>query len=247
MTKRSPTAERLEDVWPALRAGDPEAVHTARKLTRRAQAELRVAGARGRVRRAWRDLRRAAAPLRDHDVAGGHLRAALADLGAPETLLTRFGEEWAARRTALLAGTRWPEPPPAYDLKGGWKVRARKLAAEDADDLLAEGEAALASADTEMWHAWRKNLKRHRYTLGLLGDVPTPLTDVLDALGRLQDTEVTTALLRDDEGLRALLGGYRDLLLVHEAAAGQAARAWVRALFPAFARTLGETPPEKSA
>lgn len=243
MTKRSPTAARLEDLWPDLKAGDPGAVHAARKLTRRAQAELRVAGAGGKVRRAWRDLRRAAAPLRDHDVAGEHLRAALVGLGAPPPLLGRFDTEWAARRAALLAGTDWPQRPPAYDLKGGWRGRARKLAAGDVDDLIEEGEAALASEDTQAWHDWRKNLKRHRYTLDLLGDVPTPLTDVLDALGRLQDTEVTTALLRGDPTLGGLLGEFRDQLLVRETAAGKAARAWVRTLFPAFAqalRTAGE-------
>ncbi|BDP40651.1 CHAD domain-containing protein [Deinococcus aetherius] len=238
MTKRSPTAARLEEVWPALKAGDPGAVHAARKLTRRAQAELRVAGAGGKVRRAWRDLRRAAAPLRDHDVAGSHLRAALVGLGAPPPLLDRFDAEWSARRAGLLAGTEWPQRPPSYDLKGGWKGRARKLAAGDVDDLIREGEAALASEDTAVWHEWRKNLKRYRYTLDLLGDVPTPLTDVLDALGRLQDTEVTTTLLRDDPALVGLLGEFRDQLLVREAAAGKAARAWVRTLFPAFAGAL---------
>ncbi|WP_102128589.1 CHAD domain-containing protein, partial [Deinococcus planocerae] len=197
---------------------------------------------------AWRDLRRAAAPLRDHDVAGGHLHAALVGLGAPPPLLDRFDAEWVARRAALLAGTDWPQKPPAYDLKGGWKGRARKLAAGDVDDLIGEGEAALASEDTQPWHDWRKNLKRHRYTLDLLGDVPTPLTDVLDALGRLQDTEVTTSLLRQDATLPGLLGEFRDQLIVREEAAGKAARAWVRTLFPAFSdalRTASE--PEKKA
>ena len=38
-----------------------------------------MAEASKKTERAWRDLRRAAAPLRDHDVAGGHLREALTD------------------------------------------------------------------------------------------------------------------------------------------------------------------------
>lgn len=45
MSRRSRAAERLKPLWDALRAGDPQAVHAARKLTRRAQAELRVAEA----------------------------------------------------------------------------------------------------------------------------------------------------------------------------------------------------------
>lgn len=236
MTRRSPAARRLRALWDELRAGDPVAVHEARKLSRRAGAELRVAGAGGRVRRAWRDLRRAAAPLRDHDVSGEHLRAALLDLGAPASVLSRFDRTWAARRSALLARTVWPERPPAFDLESGWKGRARRLAERDTPDLLRAGSAALASDDLPAWHDWRKRLKRHRYTLDLLGDVPGALTDVLDALGRLQDAEVLLERLHAEP---RLLRSYRPRLIAREEAARRTAQEQVRALFPELARQLG--------
>ncbi|GMA14718.1 CHAD domain-containing protein [Deinococcus metallilatus] len=235
MSQRSRAARRLKTLWDDLRAGDPQAVHAARKLTRRAQAELRVADAGRKTERAWRDLRRAAAPLRDHDVAGGHLRDALAELGVPEDTLAYFDRTWAERRAALLARTDWPGRPPAFDLHSGWKGRARRLIEQDGRKLLRDGEATLAGDDPEQWHAWRKRLKRYRYTLSLLGEVPPVVTDTLEALGRLQDAEVVLGLLHADPDL---LRYERDRLIAREEAARQEARARVRELFPALAEQL---------
>ncbi|MEW6421939.1 MAG: CHAD domain-containing protein [Deinococcota bacterium] len=242
MSKRSRAAERLKTLWDALRAGDPAAVHAARKLTRRAQAELRVAEAGKKTERAWRDLRRAAAPLRDHDVAGGHLRGALAELGVPESTLTYFDRTWAERRAALLAQTTWPELPPTFNLHRGWKGRARQLAEKDGQKLRRDGETVLASDDPEQWHAWRKRLKRYRYTLDLLGDVPPVVIGTLEALGRLQDAEVVLGFLRADPDL---LRYERDHLITREEAARLAARTRVRELFPALAEQLSG--PERTA
>ncbi|EYB66542.1 hypothetical protein DEIPH_ctg103orf0078 [Deinococcus phoenicis] len=247
MTQHSRTARRLKLLWDELRAGDPQAVHAARKLTRRAQAELRVARAGQKAERAWRDLRRAAAPLRDHDVAGGHLREALTELGAEPQTLAYFDRTWAERRAALLAQTVWPDRPKAYDLHRGWKGRARRLARKDGQRLLRDGEAALASEDPELWHAWRKRLKRYRYTLDLLGEVPPVLTGTLDALGRLQDAEVVLGLLHGDPDL---LRYERARLIAREEATRQAARAQVRELFPALVAALAEplsTPPRQDS
>lgn len=239
--KHSQAASRLEDLWDNLCAGDPGAVHAARKLTRRAQAELRVVDAGKKVERAWRDLRRAAAPLRDHDVAGGHLRDALAEMDVPQDTLAYFDRTWAERRAALLAGTVWPGRPPAFDLESGWKGRARRLIEQDGRKLSRDGEVALASGDSEQWHAWRKRLKRYRYTLNLLGDVPPVVTDTLEALGRLQDAEVVLALLHGDPDL---LRYERARLIAREEVAHNKAQARVRELFPALAEHLVGEPEE---
>lgn len=235
MSRRSEAAGRLRPLWAALTAGDPEAVHRARKLTRRAQAELRVADAGGKTERAWRDLRRAAAPLRDHDVAGDHLRQALTELDVPGDTLAYFDRTWAGRRAARLAATEWPEPPPAFKLRKGWKDRARRLIRKDGERLLAAGEAVLATHDAEQWHDWRKRLKRYRYTLALLGDVPPVLTDTLEALGRFQDAEVVLALLHGDPDL---LRFERARLIAREEVARNKAQERVRELFPELARLL---------
>lgn len=235
MSTRSPAARRLKPLWPRLQVGDPEAVHAARKLTRRAQAELRVADAGGKVARAWRDLRRAAAPLRDHDVTGEHLRDALAELGVEAATLAYFDHTWAERRTALLAATTWPAPPPAFELENGWKKRAHRLAHKDGARLLQDGQATLDSEDAEPWHAWRKRLKRLRYTLELVGEVPPALLETLEALGRLQDAEVVLGVLRADP---ELLRYERDRLMAREEEARRAARERVRALFPALTLEL---------
>ncbi|WP_104989737.1 CHAD domain-containing protein [Deinococcus sp. NW-56] len=235
MSRRSEAAGRLRPLWDALTAGDPEAVHRARKLTRRAQAELRVADAGGKTERAWRDLRRAAAPLRDHDVAGDHLRQALTELDVPGDTLAYFDRTWAERRAARLAATEWPDPPPAFKLKRGWKDRARRLIRKDGKRLLAAGEAVLATHDAEQWHDWRKRLKRYRYTLALLGEVPPVLTDTLEALGRFQDAEVVLELLHGDPDL---LRYERARLIAREEVARNKAQERVRELFPELARLL---------
>lgn len=243
MSRRSEAAERLRPLWDALTAGDPEAIHRARKLSRRAGAELRVAEAGKKTERAWRELRRAAAPLRDHDVAGGHILQALEALGAPPGTRSAFARSWALRRSGLLAATRWPAPPPSFRLKKGWEDRARRLLLRDRPRLLAAGEAALASADPEVRHDWRKRLKRTRYTWALLGEVPPALTDILEALGRFQDAEVVLGLLETHPDL---LRTRRGDLIAHEQRARAAAQEQVRELFPALAQVLAaELPPSE--
>ncbi|WP_245808322.1 CHAD domain-containing protein [Deinococcus hopiensis] len=221
----------MKATWDELCAGDEVAVHEARKLSRRAQAELRVSDAGGRKRRAWRDLRRAAAPLRDHDVTGEHLRAALTELGVEDSTLAYFDQTWAERRSRLLAQTVWPERPRGFDLKSGWRKEARHLAERDGRHLLKQGQAALNGGEPQAWHDWRKRLKRYRYTLELLGQVPPVLTEVLKALGRLQDAELVLALLHAEP---ALLRYERARLIAREEAARHAAQERVRELFPAL-------------
>ncbi|MFC6592186.1 CHAD domain-containing protein [Deinococcus lacus] len=238
---RSGLRKTLKGYWEQLKAGDPDPVHEARKLTRRAQAELRVAGAGKGVSRQWRDLRRAAAALRDHDVAGQHLAEALRELGAAPTYVRRFEQLWQARREELLRRTRWPKRPVGYDLPSGWTDRAHKLLSRDGRALQEAGEAlvqAPASEDaesSEAWHEWRKNLKQYRYTLELVGEVPGPLKRVLDSLGRLQDAEVILELLESDH---KLLPAYRTRLREREAAARLQAKSEVRREFSALAKVF---------
>lgn len=217
-----------------LEAGAPEALHQVRKLSRRAQAQLRVAGAPRRTRRAWRKLRRAVAPVRDHDVAGQHLVGALNQLGAPPEEVAGFQAAWAAGRQRLLAAVHLPGPPPRVRRPQRWKARVQKVLGKDARALLREAAAVLESGEPGRWHQWRKHLKRYRYTLELTSAAPAPLLQVLEHLGRLQDAQVARELLSGDNGLPE----HRSALLAAEAAAARQARARVREVWPALAEHL---------
>ncbi|MGX9685693.1 CHAD domain-containing protein [Deinococcus wulumuqiensis] len=227
---------RLDALWPDLVQGDPKAVHEARKLTRKVAAELAVSGAPKKVRRAWRDLRRAVAPLRDHDVAGEHLAAALSEEGRPQREITAFRRDWQRRRAALLAGVLWPEPPPAFERPDKFKRRTRRALAHEAQTLLEDTPDVLSAEDPETWHEWRKALKHYRYTLELLGDPPEELLGTLDALGRMQDAEVVRGLLEE----HSLLPDQREALLARELEARQTAQEQVRALWPELKAHLKE-------
>lgn len=227
-------AGRLEKLWPDLVQGDPKAVHEARKLTRKVAAELAVSGAPKKVRRAWRDLRRAVAPLRDHDVAGEHLAAALSEEGRPKREINAFKRDWQERRTDLLAGVQWPEMPPTVERPDKFKRRARRALAHEAQSLLEDTPEVLTAEDPDTWHEWRKALKHYRYTLELLEDSPEVLTDTLDALGRMQDAEVVRGLLEE----HGLLPDQREALLARELEARQAAQEQVRVLWPDLKKHL---------
>ena len=237
MGKRS-VGEAIGPLWTGLERGEEEAVHEARKLTRKVQAELRVADAPKKTKRAWRDLRRAVAGVRDLDAAGEHLAAALTDLKVPKREVTRFQKDWAAARQGAVQAMRLPAMPPTFERPGGWKRRVREALDSDRHELLQEGRAVLNSQDTALWHEWRKHLKRYRYTLETLDDSPRPLLDVLDGLGRMQDAEVARALLQAEPWLPA----HRDALLKREEGAQQAAMAKVRAAWPALEAHLQGRP-----
>ncbi|PTA66641.1 CHAD domain-containing protein [Deinococcus arcticus] len=136
----SKTARTLRRLWSALQSGDPGAVHEVRKLTRRAQAQLRVARAPKRTRRAWRDLRRAVAAVRDRDAVGEQLVQALKELKVPPQVLSEFQSTWAGRRSRTFAAVSWPDPPPAVKRPRAWKARVRKTLRRDAHHLLREAE-----------------------------------------------------------------------------------------------------------
>lgn len=205
-----------------------------RQLSRRAQAQLRVARAPKASRHAWRDLRRAVAPLRDRDVTGAHLLAGLRDLGVHRAERNVFRDEWAAARGARLGALTLPALPPKVKRPRHVKARARKRLKRDAGALLREGDGAMDSEHADVWHAWRKHLKQYRYTLALLGKPPPALIRVLQALGQMQDARTVHTLLSTEGWLPA----HRGALLAREEQAQSGAQARARRSWPALRRYL---------
>lgn len=224
----------LRALWPQLSAGSPDAVHEVRKLTRRVQAQVRVARSPRATRRAWRDLRRAVAGVRDRDAAGAHLLQALQDLGVSDSERATFQAAWTADREARFAGVTLPPLPPAVKKPRHWKARTRTLLRRDARALIEEGDRVMDSRQVEDWHTWRRHLKRYRYTHALLDAPPNTLLRVLDDLGRMQDAHVIGQALATE----AWLPEYRDALLEREEHARLAAEARVRRGWPALRRRL---------
>lgn len=234
MATRISPEKKLQKLWPKLTAGDPKAVHEARKLTRRASAELAASGAPKSARRAWRDLRRAAAALRDHDVAGDHIAAALEEGGRSAAEVGQFRTDWAERRAHLLARTEWPAAPEVVARPEDFRDRVRRALRREARDLLEEAPGVLKADQAEIWHDWRKRLKHYRYTLELQEGAPKVLTETLEALGRMQDAEVVRALLTEHD----YVPGQRKPLQKREKEARLASQAQVRALWPELKKHL---------
>ena len=227
-------ARKLELLWPALLDGDPEAVHRVRKLTRRAQAHLRVSRSPGRTRRAWRELRQMISPIRDRDVTSQHLLETLRAWQLPQGELRTFRQKWARARREAFAALTFPQGPPEIELRKYWKRHARDVLERDREEMQREGVRVLDSEDPEDWHSWRKQLKRYRYTLELVGKVPGELEEVLQGLGRMQDAQVIREVLAGGMWLPA----YRERLLEREGQELLEARAQVRTRWPALQRHL---------
>lgn len=230
MTRFAKTAKTLKKLWPALKDGDVKAVHEARKLTRKAQAQLRIATAPKRTKRAWRALRRAVAPVRDLDASGQLLLSALKDLGVAETVIDQFQAEWTEARQRAFAEVALPDLPPAVKRPKQWKARVKESLCSDAHELTKEATLVLGTTAVESWHDWRKHLKRYRYTAELTGEAPEALLQILEQLGRLQDAQAVQGLLTKE----AWLPQYREVLLGRETDAQHQAQARVRELWPAL-------------
>ncbi|MFB9993111.1 CHAD domain-containing protein [Deinococcus oregonensis] len=228
-TQKTPK-ERLNKLLPAVQEGDPRAVHEARKLTRKVAAELALSDAPKKVRRAWRDLRRAVAPIRDRDAAGEHLRAALKELHASEAEIHTFEQDWQNKRAEALAALKLPKMGGHVPHPKHFKRKVRAALAEQSAEILAAAPRVLRARKPETWHEWRKTLKHYRYTLELLEPAPTALTDVLDGLGRLQDAEVVLDILTGE----AWLPQSKDALIEREKKARQDAQRQVRQAWPAL-------------
>lgn len=213
----------------ALQRGEPKAIHEVRKLSRKQGAELALADAPRKQRRLWRDIRRTAAPIRDHDITGEHIVSALTRLGVPAAEVKRFQQDWAAARQKHLQGVVWPNLPEISKPKK-LKKKARASLPEQARHLLNTGADILPGHDSARWHDWRKDVKRYRYTLEVLGSVPEVVKDVLDALGRLQDAEVVMDAVSSPDWTY----GHAEALHKQEQAARSRARTKVRRLWPAL-------------
>lgn len=212
----------------ALVRGEPTAIHETRKLSRQVGAELALDGSPRRARRAWRDLRRAVAPLRDHDVMGEHISNALKRLHTPAGEITGFQSAWAEKRAALLADLKLPELPRIPERPGNFRKKARHSLVKQAGRLQEDAQDVLSSTDPVTWHEWRKDLKQYRYTLEVLTEAPRILKDTLDALGRMQDAEVVLDTVTPPEWPY----GHREALIKQETAARNRARSTVRKHWP---------------
>lgn len=226
--------ERLSKLLPGVQEGDPKAVHEARKLTRKVAAELALTDAPKKVRRAWRDLRRAVAPIRDRDAAGEHLRAALDELHAPTAEIAEFEQGWRALRARELKALQLPSLPRRLSKEiprpKHWKRKVKAALAEQGTQILEVAPKVLRARKLGTWHEWRKALKHYRYTLELLEPAPAALTDVLNALGRLQDAEVVLDILTSE----TWLPHSRDALIAREKQARKDAQHQVRQAWPAL-------------
>ncbi|RJF72171.1 CHAD domain-containing protein [Deinococcus cavernae] len=211
----------------ALERGEPQAVHETRKLSRQVGAELSLDGAPRKARRAWRDLRRAVAPLRDHDVTGEHITSALKRLKAPLPEIAQFEQAWAEKRQGLLADLHLPELPRVPERPGNFKKKARSALLKQSQRLQEDAATVLKASDSVVWHEWRKALKQYRYTHEVLAPAPKILKDTLDALGRMQDAEVVLDAVAHDWP-----HGHQEALIKQESGARNRARRTVQKLWP---------------
>lgn len=232
--KTKTPSERLNKLLPAVKDGDPKAIHEARKLTRKVAAELALTDAPKKVRRAWRELRRAVAPVRDRDAAGEHVRAALHELNASEGEIAAFEQDWDRKRAEALAAMNLPKLSKDVPRPKHFKRKVRAALAQQSAEILEAAPKVLRARTTETWHEWRKTLKHYRYTLELLEPAPNALIDVLDGLGRLQDAEVVLDILTGE----AWLSHSKTALIQREKGARQEAQRQVRRAWPALEAVL---------
>lgn len=227
--------EQLKSLLPGIQAGDAAAIHEARKLTRRIEAELALAGAPKKRRRKWRKFRRAIAPIRDQDAAGEHLQTALNELDVPQPEIQVFQQAWRAARAEALRQLKLPKLPKHFEEPENSEEELQKLLVKLSARVRRQAQQALESTDPQDWHTWRKTLKKYRYTLELaVEEAPRVLRDVLDALGRLQDADVVLGKLADK---RLPIPG-RERLMAREHAAREQAMQRVQRLWPRLERTL---------
>jgi CHAD domain-containing protein len=218
----------VTEALPAAAAGEVRGVHRARVATRRLRAWLPAlggladAGPLRRLRRAVRRLTRALGPVRELDVALGHLDSIGRDAGVPDRVLARVRgqlrtQRLAARRDLLQALERHPadrltalaetigiEPADAEPLMAAAVREARARAAQRALALSAAIGAAGPLYAAEPLHEVRIAAKQLRYALevdlALSGSRAErqvrQLKGLQDILGLVHDYEVLAAHVR---------------------------------------------------
>jgi CHAD domain-containing protein len=247
-----------------LRDNDADAVHALRVACRRARSLLTLAegvhptARPAQINRALRSLARAAAAVRDREVAVAELTAA--DQIALEPLISTLNDEMVTARRALVRSLR------STDLERSLQRFARLIFRRDAwpqapqlrnrlgsvlyahYEQLRELDGNGAVQDISGLHALRLAVKRMRYQLEwweTLPDIATarvlkPLMQLQELLGRSNDLAVLNELLTPHAALQtAELDSY--LSSRRSTAAAQAAEATAvrrRLLSPAYRRLL---------
>lgn len=249
MSLSAQTLEQLQTLWPDLETGQPEAVHRARKLSRKVDATLKLISAPRKVCHAWRDLRRALAPLRDHDITGQHIVSILQQQRATKTVIKAFEADWAHIRQQMSSELKLPKLQLlTFDDR---KLNKADAAASSADTKLAKVAqtdlvrqaalllttvpAVLESSQMAQWHEVRKALKQYRHTLELVETPSHEITTALDAFGQLQDTEVVIHALASRQDWTF---GDADPLIQQQTQQQQAAQSAIRELWPALSAQL---------
>ncbi|GGJ20337.1 CHAD domain-containing protein [Deinococcus roseus] len=187
-------AHKLHSIWDELEKGNEEAIHEARKLTRKAQADLRAVGASRKTQKPWKKLRQTIAPIRDLDVTLSNLKKLLKDLHADAVTLELLGLHYQTLRLRMWSEVRLPARPKG--VADADPEQVKETLQEDWAALKKEARKVLKSDDATAWHSWRKHLKRYRYTWEILAEAPTALVDLLGHLGNMQDMEVLKAELQ---------------------------------------------------
>lgn len=218
----------LDQYWPELENGDAKAIHEVRKLTRKAGALLRAYEAPRKVQRSWQVLRRSISDIRDWDITCDILSQELLDLGASIDEQLTFVEQWKAERAYRWAYVVLPPKPLRYDSPKHADALLHEALQADWLKLKREAERILPTEEFEAWHAWRKRLKRFRYTLEALDTSPIVLLDTLNALGQMQDAQTIQRYLQEHHWLPK----YQEQLLARMEQRTHNAVATVRHLWP---------------
>ncbi|MDH4064422.1 MAG: CHAD domain-containing protein [Acidobacteriota bacterium] len=223
----------LLDALPAATSGDVASVHRARVASRRLRAVLPVLAeaadseALDRARKHVRRITRVLGPIRELDVALGHLEEIGPTSGATPRALARvhghLATERTARRRAMLdvitpatlhklkSRLAPHHPRPASDRDA--EVRAaRRRALRRAHVLLDEMQRAGGLYVPERLHAVRVAAKKLRYALEVERELTRSravarinrLKRLQDALGEVHDFEI---LLEHVRGVQATLAG----------------------------------------
>ena len=221
-------ASKLHDLWNELEKGDEEAIHEARKLTRKAQAYLRAIQAPRKAQKPWKKLRQTIAPFRDLDVTLDHLKKLLRDLQADPVTLELLSLHFSTQRMRMWSEAGLPSRPRNLPEPDDLSDQVRDTLEEDWTALKKEARKVMKSQEAAAWHTWRKHLKRYRYTWEIQGEAPAELLELLKHLGHMQDMEVLKGKLEDaPEFLHPYLPELRELISQqHDEAQKKASELW---------------------
>lgn len=207
----------------AIVGDDPEGVHQVRVAAGRVAVWLEMSG-RSVLLDDLRELRRAAAAVRDCDV--------LLLAGAQEPFASRLRERRESARTGMAARLRGPHVRalrqalallPPLDRKGAEDALPRFF-----ERVLRRGDALVAAVrpDDEQFHRVRRAVRKLRYALEWLGRDTREVKAMQQAFGDLNDLAVEAALLRETGSAADLPRRARTLALVLASKRRRALAVW---------------------